>query len=586
FTGGGLAIFYLCIFFAFQVYHLTGAGIAMLFAVFVTLLAVSLSVLHNAVPIAMLAVLGGYLSPVFLSTGENAPWTLFTYVAALNLVALGAGYFRRWRLLDLLCLAGTAALYLAWYDKYYAYPDQMAPALTFTTVFYLMFLIAPVLYSLVRGVPEGLQSLTLIIGNSLFWLFCYYSILFKEHQFSLGLVALMQALLVFLLYNLWMRRVREPTPTGQSLLVISMSLLTLVVPLWLRFYTIPIAWAAEGVVLLWLSFRFRNELTRLGGIIALTLSGGGLLYYLPLHSAPFVPIFNGSFGAWLFVILAVVCGAGVVNRHRKANKDFFEPLAGVMALAALIMLCFLLTVETFQYWELRRDDGWFVNASMSLMLLWTIIPLPLLWFTVAQRNTAAAWIMQGLYAFSLLVFVFSIGGIEHDSRWLLFNLFFLPRLFFVIFMWWGVARLKDIVLARRSITLIGLELAGHAVLALLCFSELIRWGRETTLIDADMALGIVSAVWALHACALIWHGLITRIPARRYAGFALFALTTAKTVLIDVFELAAVYRIVSWLGVGFLLVVAALLYQRYSVLFSADAHTPPADDENDPNPSV
>ena len=95
FTGGGLAVFYLCIFFAFQVYHLTGSGFAMLLAVLVTGLAISLSVIHNAMPIALLAVAGGYLSPVFLSTGQNAPWSLFTYIAILNLVALGAGYFRR-----------------------------------------------------------------------------------------------------------------------------------------------------------------------------------------------------------------------------------------------------------------------------------------------------------------------------------------------------------------------------------------------------------------------------------------------------------------------------------------------------------
>ncbi|MCK5862967.1 MAG: DUF2339 domain-containing protein, partial [Candidatus Hydrogenedentes bacterium] len=268
FTGGGLAIFYLCIFFAFQIYHLTGSGFAMLLAVIVTVLAVSLSVLHNAMPIAMLAVLGGYLSPVFLSTGENAPWQLFSYVAVLNMVALGAGYFRRWRMLDLFCFAGTAFLYLGWYEKFYSYPGQVAPALIFITLFYMMFMIVPVLYSLVRGIPEGLQSLTLIMGNSLFWLFCYYSILFEAHREALGLVALMQALFVFLLYNLWTRRVKDPTPTAQSLLVISLSLLTLVIPLWLHFYAVPLAWAVEGVVLLWLSFRFRNRLARLGGVLA------------------------------------------------------------------------------------------------------------------------------------------------------------------------------------------------------------------------------------------------------------------------------------------------------------------------------
>ena len=43
-----------------------------------------------------------------------------------------------------------------------------------------------------------------------------------------------------------------------------------------------------------------------------------------------------------------------------------------------------------------------------------------------------------------------------------------------------------------------------------------------------------------------------------------------KTIVIDTFELAEVYRIVSWLGSGALLVTAALLYQRYSPLLLKD----------------
>ena len=84
-----------------------------------TVLAIALAVVHNAMPIAIIAVLGGFLSPVLISTGENRPVALFSYVALLNLVALGAAYYRRWKPLELLCFAGTALLYGAWFGKYY-----------------------------------------------------------------------------------------------------------------------------------------------------------------------------------------------------------------------------------------------------------------------------------------------------------------------------------------------------------------------------------------------------------------------------------------------------------------------------------
>lgn len=570
FTGGGLAIFYLCIFFAFQIYQLTGAGIAMSMAVLVTLLAISLSVIHNAMPIALLAVTGGYLSPVFLSTGQNAPWSLFSYVVLLNFVALGAGYFRRWRILDLFCFSGTALLYIAWFDRYYSFPEQAAPALTFTTLFYVMFLTAPVLYSLVRGIPEGLQSLTLIIGNSLFWLFCYYQVLFEEYREALGLVALLQALLVFFIYLLWMRRVKDPTPTAQSLLVISLSLLTLVTPLWFHFYAVPLSWAVEGTVLLWLGFRFRSILTRFGGVTVLVLAVVGLIYYLPLHKTAFVPVLNASFGAWAFVILCVACAAWIVYVRRDEDETNLVPLAGGLSLAAVIMTCFLLTVETFQFWQLRGEDGWFVNASASLTVLWIIIPAVMVHQAMTRRWVPLAWLAQAGYVFSLLIFLFSIGGLESDSHWLLFNLFAIPKLALIIGMWLGMSLLAETMPVDTHIGKLWLGLSGHGALALLSFLELVRWGRETTLINDDMAVGIVSAAWALHACILVWYGLVTRDHLRRYAGFVLFAAATGKTVFIDVFQLEAVYRIVSWLGLGILLVVAALIYQHYSAILLAE----------------
>ncbi|HAR96208.1 MAG TPA: hypothetical protein DCR97_09635, partial [Deltaproteobacteria bacterium] len=76
FTGGALAALYLCVYFSFQVYHLSNQGAAFLLAVLVTAFAVGLAVIHNAVAIAILALVGGFLSPILLSTGENHPYAL------------------------------------------------------------------------------------------------------------------------------------------------------------------------------------------------------------------------------------------------------------------------------------------------------------------------------------------------------------------------------------------------------------------------------------------------------------------------------------------------------------------------------
>jgi len=583
FTGAGAAILYLCIFFSFQVYHLTGAGISMALAVGVTGLAISLSVLHNALPIALLAVTGGYMSPVFLSTGQNAPWTLFTYVAILNLVALGAAFFRRWRALDLFCLAGTALLYRGWAEGYFRHPEGLAPALTFITLFYVMFMAAPMVYGLLRRVPETVDSLVLLVGNSLFWLFCYYEALFSWHRNCFGYVALAQALFVLLLFLLWTKRVQGETKVAISLLGISLSLFTLVIPILLRFEFVPIAWAAQGVLLLWLGYRFANVLCSLSGKLVLALSVGVLVALLPLHETLFTPVFNRDFGTWAFVIACLAVAAAIARRAANPEKMEQAYPAAVLAMAALVLTCTLLTMETYHFFTLRGGNRADLNLAAALTLLWTFIPVLLTLAAVFLKKAEAGAVAQLAWVVGLVVFLTGCVVTREQSTVLLLNLYAFPKLIFILALWGSVVLLRRshtessglvLLVEEYDLPMVSafLELAGHAGLVLLTLAETVRWGEATTLISRDMAIGIVSAVWALHACVLIWHGLVSRTVYRRYAGFLLFAVAVCKTVLVDAFNLAGVYRIISWLGVGILLVVAALLYQRYSaVLLAEDA---------------
>jgi uncharacterized membrane protein len=141
------------------------------------------------------------------------------------------------------------------------------------------------------------------------------------------------------------------------------------------------------------------------------------------------------------------------------------------------------------------------------------------------------------------------------------NVTYLSKLAFIVGLWCCVRALNPI---RESPINAVFEVVGHGLFALLAGLELGRWSNHTDVMSSEMAFGVFSAVLAIQGCVLIWYGLITRCPYRRYAGFVLFGLAAGKTIFIDTFQLEAVYRIVSWLGSGALLVVAALLYQRYA----------------------
>ena len=72
----------------------------------------------------------------------------------------------------------------------------------------------------------------------------------------------------------------------------------------------------------------------------------------------------------------------------------------------------------------------------------------------------------------------------------------------------------------------------------------------------------LSITWATYALALVAVGLRIAYRPIRFLGIALFAITIGKVFFIDLAELDRVSRMLSLIGLGVLLLVAAYLYQR------------------------
>ncbi len=356
-TGCGIGLFYICIFAAFALFGLAGQSTAMVLAVLVTVLAVVLAVAHNAVSIAILGLLGGLISPLLLSSGENRPYALFSYLAVLGLIAIGAALYRRWRALDLLAFSGTVIIFQLWFGQRYT-AGQETPALLFTTLFYLLYLLVPLLHGLVRQTPSRVEELALVMVNALWSAISFYRILHQDHHQVLGFVILGQAALVFLFFQLWRKRVPEDRWTAESLLILTLGLVTVAIPIQLRLYGIPVAWGMEGLLLTWLGIRYQRLSCRVGGMIALLLAAGGLLWRLPLHKALFTPVFNIPFGSWV-VVIAAAAGAGwLLYRRGELPGDGWLISRGKLPGAALnhgpafllsaLLTCGLLTLEVAQ----------------------------------------------------------------------------------------------------------------------------------------------------------------------------------------------------------------------------------------------
>lgn len=79
-VGGGLSVFYFSIAFAFHQYHLISQTTAFISMVIISGLGVFLSLFYNRQELAILATIGGFITPFLVSTGQDNYSALFTYL--------------------------------------------------------------------------------------------------------------------------------------------------------------------------------------------------------------------------------------------------------------------------------------------------------------------------------------------------------------------------------------------------------------------------------------------------------------------------------------------------------------------------
>ena len=72
----------------------------------------------------------------------------------------------------------------------------------------------------------------------------------------------------------------------------------------------------------------------------------------------------------------------------------------------------------------------------------------------------------------------------------------------------------------------------------------------------------VSIVWSVFALALLLFGFRRQLRAVRIAALGLFGLTAVKLILLDLAGQKQIYRIISFVALGLLMIGASYLYHR------------------------
>lgn len=316
--GGAIGMLLLVVFGAYKMFHLIPPAPAFVLLVVIVAAAGVLAVLQDALALALLAIVGGFLAPILTASDSGNHVALFTYYAVLNAAIFAIAWVKPWRALNLLGFVFTFGIGTAWGLLKYK-PELFASTEPFLILFYAFYLLIPLLYALRQ--PEGSRGAvdgTLTFGTPLF-AFPLQAALLQGDTMGLALSALVLAVVHTAVAWFALRRLAM-TVLGQSHAMLALGFATLAVPLALSARATACAWAVEGAALIWLGLRQQRLLPRVIGCLLQLAAGVSVLVSLGLsRSNPDVlPLLNGDFLALLLISLAGFASAQLERRAGNA----------------------------------------------------------------------------------------------------------------------------------------------------------------------------------------------------------------------------------------------------------------------------
>jgi uncharacterized membrane protein len=353
--GAGVAVLYAGFFAAHGVYHLVPMLPTFAVMAMVTVVACLLAVRHDAMFIAVLGLLGGFATPIVLSTGEDRPIGLFSYILLLDVGLLWVAVRKQWNAIVLLSLAATFAIEIGWFHKFMT-PEKMLLGTGIFALFGLLYLALPLA---AKKADEKTTLHAAMLGGLAPFLFAFYMAGQRayavEWPLLFGLIACLDvAMLVIMLARgqVWLA-VSSVIATTMTLFVWSTQALS-------QFNLWGASLSAIGLCVLFnltprAARRFAPEMAAASGkILEATglVAGGGLALFACVLVA-------NKLGEppWVFLCLLAALAVVVFERNGRDALPRVAPVGGVV-LGLLV-----------QFWFFRGTVGETLLRNLSLPLL-------------------------------------------------------------------------------------------------------------------------------------------------------------------------------------------------------------------------
>lgn len=595
--GGGLATLYFSVFAAANFYQLVATTPAFALMGAITVLAGGISVRFRSMLVAVLGILGGYGTPLMLSTGGVDFVALFGYLLILGIGVLGVCYWRNWPLVNLLSFVCTYALYFAAIRAYR--PEDFWTVLPFLTAFFVLFSTMTFLYKLVNRVPSHLLDLAAVLVNAFVFYGESYRLVSAEYgrewaaAVTLGLAAFYTLHVYYFLHRKLVDR-----ELLISFLGLASFFVIITVPLLLSKQWITVSWAALALVLLWIAKQLGSTTLRYVsfvlyaivlfrfGVLDLPLSfGRGLAQNTPWSE--YWPQLIERLVQYGVPVLSFAAAYRLLQGEQRRETSPVAPendLPDVLSAEAAPQMLLALgagLLLLYLHLELNRTLGFAYRPVRlpGLTLLWLAFGGVLLWLAAVRGSRALfSVVVVASVAVLMKLFLWDLPAWDLTPRLLYDGPYSFHDASFRLLDFGAVAAFFAIAFACLTGKPQERQTAAYfAVCSLAVLFVYLSLELNALLFTylPGMRAGGISILWSAFAFAWLLRGIWRNEKPLRYAGLTLFAIVIGKVFFNDLARLDQFYRIIAFIILGVVVLAGSFIYLKYRETFAVKPAEPP-----------
>ena len=614
-VSGAIAIMYFITYSAYSFYDLIPQTMAFLLMVVFTGFTVVAAINYNKQVIAHIGLVGAYAVPYLLSEDSGQVAILFSYMAIINVGILVISFKKYWKPLYYSSFGLTWLIFFLWYVSDYQTDEYYGLALTFLSIFFMIFYLTFLAYKLIKKEKFGIENIVLLLINSFIFYGVGYAIL-DDHETGkqlLGVFTLCNAILHFIVSALIYKQKLADKNLFYLVSGLVLVFITIAIPIQLDGNWVTLLWVSEAALLFWIGRTKAIAIYEKLSYILMFLAFFSIFqdwitaydgYYINQPETRITPLLNINFLTSLLFIAAF----GFINFLYR-NKNYSSTLISGKKLSKimyfsipamlLITIYYSFRMEIANYWDQlyidsalsinsgsNQDSNYYRNYDLSDFKTIWIINYSLLFVSVLSflnvkklldkkvglitfgliTFTMLVFLTQGLYALSELRETYLDQSLLEYYKSGAFNIV----IRYVSFAFVALALIICYKATRQKFMQRNFkkvfDFVLHISIIWIVSSELINW-MDIAEYTESYKLGL-SILWGVYSLLLIALGIWKNKKHLRVGAIILFGITLIKLFLYDISHLNTIAKTIVFVSLGILLLIISFLYNKYKHIIS------------------